>query len=280
MRWLILLLLAPTFALADEEEVPDLPVVDADEEIPELRTVQATGDPVAELVSRASNPAAPEEAGQRLFDQLVAMGPSALTSLSMVYRDPKATDHESWVAARAMARIGGEDSARTQAQGLTSKRIITRLGAVSGLRLMKHAPSTSALEQALFDKALTVRVAAADALAEIGSRGSHKALAQALNLPANFHHGRSLFVREHIVKALGDVGSIGGIDALIGVLSEKEPELQRLATVSLSSITGRSFRDSALGDSAPPTPAEIEAWQQWWSKRQSADQINQRVIEN
>jgi HEAT repeat protein len=276
---LLLALLLPAAALA-EDPPADLPDAGADEAIPELPVVEAPLDPVAELIAQAGSPYIDEAIAQQRFDQIVAMGASALPTLATTFRDGKASDFEAWVAARAMGRIGGDGALNTLIAGLESPRIIIRLGAVSGLELLADRRAVEPLQRALFDKAMTVRSSAADALGTIGDRASSEHLVQALNLPGNFHQGRSFFVRHHIVAALGKIGSIGGIAALIGVLDEAEPDLQLLATRSLTEITGMSFRDENLGTTAPPSEAELESWRQWWAKREAADRIEQRTIES
>lgn len=254
--------LAPVLALAtddgavDEEPIPDLPVVEAET------------DPVRRLVSEAANPLAPEAAAQARFDELVALGGTALPSLAAIYRGGDSSELEIWVAGRAMARIGGEGARTTLITGLDSSRIITRMAAVSGLGIMKDKESAEALEKALFDRAMAVRAGAADALAGIGARRSSEALSEALDIPANFRDGRSLFVRRHIIDALGTIGSIGGIDALVGVLDDKdEPDLQLAAVQALQKITGMSFRPSGSGVDAPVSAAEVQGWKNWWSNR-------------
>lgn len=249
----------------DTEEVPAS--LRVEEAPPELRVEVPTLDPFREKLALVANPLLPEGEAQTLFDELVASGQLALPALVATYRDAQSDDQANWIAARALGRIGGPAAIRTLSAGLDSPRIITRLGAVSGLSLIADKETVPVLEQALFDRAMTVRASSADALALIGSRKSSTALSKALNLPANFHHGRSHFVRMHIVQALGNIGSIGGIDALIGVLSEDEELLQIAASIALEKITGTSFRPLGTDPMAPPSAAEIVQWQAWWSQR-------------
>ena len=259
------LLIAPAPAPAAEEEVPAH--LRAEEPPPTLRTETPSRDPVQEQLALAANPLVPEAEAQRIFDELVARGAAAVPSVAAVLRTPTSTDQEAWVAARALGRLGGAGAKRALLEGLLEPRIIVRLGAVSGLGLLADKETAEPLERALFDKAMVVRAAAADALASIGSRQSSVALSKALNLPANFHHGRSHFVRRHIVDALGRIGSIGGIEALIGVLAEEEPPLQIAAAVALESITGTSFRTIGSAADSPPTAAEAAQWRSWWAQR-------------
>ncbi|MBJ94885.1 MAG: hypothetical protein CMP23_10495 [Rickettsiales bacterium] len=270
---IVLLGSAPAWA---EEPPADLPAGDLpdDEPIPELPVVEATVDPILELLGQAANPGIPESQGQRFFDALVARGATALPSLTRLFRTRDSSDRENWVAARAIGRIGGEGARRSLEAGLESPRVITRLGAIAGLRTTADKQSAPALERALFDQAMTVRAAAADALGELGLRRSAKPLSRALDLPANFHQGRSLFVRRHMVQALGSIGSISGMDALIGALSDADPEVSMAALLALRQTTGMNFRSSSVLSGSPVSDQDIEAWTAWWSKRRAGESSN------
>jgi len=266
---LSLVLLAPP---ATAEDIPESlrtqPIPD-DEPIPDLPVVEATIDPVLDLLVQAANPRLPEPEGQRFFDELVARGGTALPSLARLFRDPNSSDRENWVAARAIGKIGGEGARRSLETGISSPRVITRLGAIAGLQILSDAESVEALERALFDQAMAVRAAAADALGGIGSKKSAKALSRALDLPANFHQGRSLFVRRHIVEALGAVGSISGIETLVAALGDEDSDVSMAALRALTQTTGMEFRGNTVLPGTPVEEADIEAWNKWWSKRRA-----------
>jgi HEAT repeat protein len=247
---------------------------DIDEEMPAgLIVVEANVDPIREQLQLIANPLLSEERAQRLFDQLIARRDEVLPTMAAVYRDATSTDMENWIAARALGRIGGKPAMRTLIAGVDSPRIITRLGAVSGLGLLREKEGAEALERALFDKAATVRAYAADALAAAQSRRSAPALSDALNLPANFFHGKSMFVRKHIIDALGEIGSIAGIDALISALDDPEPYLSNAASRALTRITGAGFRDPTLPPEAAPGESEIAQWKAWWSQRRVGETV-------
>ncbi len=272
----VLLLASPAYAQETGEEPPaeEPPAEAIDEEMPaDLVVVEADIDPIREQLSLIANPLMPEERAQKLFDQLVARRDEVLPTVAAVYRDANSSDMENWVAARALGRIGGKPAMRTLMAGVDSPRIITRLGAVSGLGILGEKESASALERALFDKAATVRAYAADSLAALQSRSSAPALADALNLPANFFHGKSMFVRRHIIEALGEVGSIAGIDALIGTLQDPEPDLAIAASTALTKITGATFRDPSLPPEAAPSESEVAQWRSWWSVRRVGETV-------
>lgn len=246
-------LVAP--ALADEGIPADLTEVKA---VPTNPTVPPSGGSVAQLVAEAGNPAVPQHIAHARFRELVVLGPAAVAELSSIYNNKKSADLEVWVAARAMGRIGGDQAQATLEKGLESKRVMTRLGAVSGLELIGDASAVPALEKALFDAALMVRAAAADALGKLRVKSSALSLNRALNLPENFRGGNSLFVRRHIVDAMALVGSVQSMPALVEALEDQDTKVQDSARKAVETIGGRSYR---VGSSI--SPEEIESWKKW-----------------
>ena len=246
----------------------------AEEPPSDLRSVQvepisselAGEEMVRAMVARAAHPSLPEAQAQQLFDQLVAMGTSSSPTLRAIYQDSKSSDLEGWVAARALGHLGGDVALETLLGGLGSKQIMDRLGAISALSLMKDPRSVSPLEGALYDKAMMVRASAADALAAIGAIRSAKALSESLNLPANFKGGRSLFVRKHIVDALGDLGSLQAVPTLLQTLGDKDEGIRLASVFALTRITGKTFREPNTLN-APVSTAEAASWKQWWGDR-------------
>ena len=246
-------LVAP--ALADEEVPTDLTEVKA---VPTNPAVPPSGGSIAQLVAEAGNPAVPQHVARARFRELVVSGPAAVPELGKIYINKKSADLEVWVAARAMGHIAGKQAQATLEKGLQSKRVMTRLGAVSGLELIGDASALPALEKGLFDPALMVRAAAADALGKLGVKSSAVSLNRALNLPENFRGGNSLFVRRHIVDAMALVGSVQSMPTLIDALEDQDTKVQDSARKAVEAIGGRSYR---VGSSI--SPEEIENWKKW-----------------
>ena len=106
---------------------------------------------------------------------------------------------------------------------------------------------------------MMVRAAAADALGGLRQPASADALGQALNNPANFRGGQSLFVRKHIVDAIGSIGSRSSLELLVSSIEDADPAVQLSARNALTRITGESF-----GRGSSVTPEEADAWKTWW----------------
>ena len=256
---LVLSLQTPSLGFA-EEEVP--------EDLREVRPVRSSvevapsGADIGALISEAANPRVPEQIAEARFREIVSRGPSAAAELTLVFNDTKRADLEVWVAARALGRVGGQEALQTLLGGLKSQRIMARLGSVSGLGLLGDLRAVSALEVTLSDKAMMVRAAAADALGLLGQPASASALAAALDVPANFRAGQSLFVRKHIVDAIGALGSNSSLALLVKSTGDADPTVQIAARNALIKMTGESF-----GRSAQVTPEETQAWQAWLSNQ-------------
>lgn len=255
-------LLLPSVGLADEPIPSGLTEVRA---VPANATVAPSGASVGTLVAEAANPGVPHTVAQARFDEIIHRGSTAVPELSHIYKDSKRADLEIWVAARAMGRIGGQEARVGLEDGLTSPRIMSRLGAVSGLGLMGDRQALPAIEAALFDKAMMVRAAAADALAKLHQPSSATQLGKALNMAANFRAGKSLFVRKHIIDAIGAVGSSASLDLLITSVADTDLAVQLSARQTLVRMTGKSF-----GRGTTVTSEEIEAWANWWRSEGSA----------
>jgi len=249
-------LLLPSVGLADEAIPSELKEVRA---VPTTATVAPSGASVGALVAEAANPGVPQTVAQARFNEIIERGNTAVPELGHIYKDAKRADLEIWVAARAMGRIGGHEARVVLEAGLKSSRIMSRLGAVSGLGLMGDRQALPALEAALFDKAMMVRAAAADALALLRQPSSATQLGKALNLAANFRSGKSLFVRKHIIDAIGAVGNSGSLELLVTSVGDTDPKVQLSARQTLERLTGKSFRHGMT-----ISAQEIESWMGWW----------------
>lgn len=253
---LSLLVLLPASAAAEEEIPTDLEEVRA---APGHADLPPSGGSVEALIAEAANPAVPEQVARARFNEIVQRGPAVVPELIAIYKDSKRSDLEIWVAARALGRVGGSSARAGLIEGLSSKKIMARLGSVSGLSLMQDVEAVPALEGALQDKAMMVRAAAADALGALRQPRSSAALSKALNLPSNFKSGRSLFVRNHIVDAMGSIGSLASVETLLETLEDSDPSVQVAASRALGNITGLSF-----GNGTSVTSDEVTSWKNWW----------------
>jgi HEAT repeat protein len=241
-----------------------------DEPIPEgLETVVVEASEVETLLGRIVTPGVPEDVAQAAFDDLVHLGASATPELIAVYQDPADTEHRRWVAARALGHMGGRAASEALMEGMRAQEFMSRIAATSALGVMQGDDARMALEEALFDPSMEIRCTAADGLLQIGHQASSVPLARALGTPDSFHRGRSLPVRGHIVLALGGTGGETAIEALIGVLDDRDELLRATAIKALEEASGAS-PSGVIGNGRTATPAEVEAWKDWWDTHQRA----------
>jgi HEAT repeat protein len=251
-------LVLPSIGLAEEDIPAGLKSV---RPMPAGSGIAPSGAAVGSLVAEAANPRVPENVAQARFNEIVGRGAPAIPELNYIYKDPKRGDLEVWVAARALGRIGGDEARTGLEAGLKSSRIMSRLGSISGLGLMKDLQATPAIEAALYDKAMMVRAAAADALGLFRQPSSAGALGKSLNISANFRSGQSLFVRKHIVDALGAVGSSASLQLLVTSVGDADPAVQLSARKALVKMTGKSF-----GHASEVSAEEAASWASWWAE--------------
>ncbi len=241
-----------------------------DESIPDnLQTVIVEKTEVETLLGQIAQVGVPEEIAQRAFTDLVSLGPASTPELIAIYQDLDDTEHRRWVSARALGHIGGDKAVECLLAGMRSTDFMTRIGATSALGILQGDQARMALEEALFDPAMEIRCTAADGLAEIGHQASSLSLARAVNTPDNFHRGASLPSRRHMVLALGRTGGETAIEALIGVLDDRDPTLRALTIKALEEASGASPNHSH-GNGVTATDAEVQGWKDWWSRHAAA----------
>ena len=249
-----------------------LPAADglAQEDVPaDLQTVVVEPSEVETYLGEITAIGVPEEVAQRAFDDLVALGAVATPDLVAIYQDADENDHRRWVAVRALGHIGGKTATRALMDGLDEAEFLSRIGAVSALSVLKTEEARMALEEALFDPSMEVRCTAADGLAEMGHQASSLPLTRSLSSPDSFHRGQSLPVRGHIVLALGRTGGETAIEALVGVLDDKDGPLRAMTIKALEEATGAN-PTGQIGNGRTTTTAEVQAWKDWWARHADA----------
>ncbi len=241
------------------------PLVSGEEPPPNIPVVTMEVDPVLDLLERITRPGRSEEEALRWFEDLVQRGDSALPRLVKVYTQPIEAEARRWVAARALGRIGGELALSTLRAGLTQNAVLDRMAAVSGLTDLKAMEAIPDLERALLaDPAMTVRMGAADALGAMGARAPLPTLLKALDAEANYHQGRSLPVRSHIVAALANTFDPAVVPRLVGAASDPDGAVRSQAQRGLLRLVPPADRPSKLSGNSE---ADGKAWKTWWEER-------------
>lgn len=218
------------------------------------------------LLARIADKETDEISDKQDFETLVALDEPAVVRLGGVLRDQNARFDHRWVAARALGRIGGTQATKTLRSTLAEDKFsMVRLAAIKALIDLNDVGSFDAFVKALNDDAMVVRSAAADALGHIGDPKAVDPLIQALDREDNFYKGRSLWVRRHIVAALGKLESRSSVPRLVKALDDMDPTVKNEAIASLERVTKVSFRVPASNDAERVSRATPK-WKSWWEE--------------
>jgi HEAT repeat protein len=192
--------------------------------------------------------------------EVVALGKNAVDPLITAFKNQKLKYDKRYFAAMAIAKMQPPVAKRTFTEGLQDKSSMIRIASLRGLAMLKDPATLPSVHKALADKALIVQVAAADVLKTMGNKESIPYLAEELHKPSSFRKGESLWIRRHIVIALGNIGADEGIPTLMQVLNEDDINLQEEAIQSLEKITQQKL-------DGPSTIQKKEQWLAWWDNK-------------
>lgn len=256
---------APGAALA-AEPAPALEVVKLKPGTEGQPALTAVDQEVMQILERISDKETGEIEDKQDFERMVSIADSAVPRLTVVLRDQNARFDHRWVSARALGKIGGNDATKTLRGALADDKFsMIRLAAITGLIDLGDTGSYDAFVKALGDDAMVVRSAAADALGALGDAKAVDPLVKALDREDNFYRGRSLWVRRHIVAALGRIESRSSVHRLIKALDDADPTVNREAIASLEKVTKVSFRVPATND-ADRVTRTTPKWKSWWEE--------------
>ena len=221
---------------------------------------------VDQVLARIADKETGDLADKSDFARLIDLDQAAVPRLAMVLEDSDAKYDHRWVAARALGKIGGKKAVKALRRTLAEEKFsMMRLAAVHGLKDLRDPDSFDVFVKALGDDAMVVRSAAADALGHLGDPRGVQPLIEALNREDNFYRGRSLWVRRHIVTALGKIESRSAVSVLIETLDDADRSVGTAAVESLEQVTKVSFRVPASNRMewlSRTTPK----WKSWWEE--------------
>lgn len=259
------LVAAPAAGLA-AEPAPALEVVKLKPGTDAQPALTAVDQEVMQILERISDKETGDIEDKEDFERMVSIADAAVPRLTVVLRDQNARFDHRWVSARALGKIGGKDATRALRTALAEDKFsMIRLAAITGLMDLGDTGSFDAFVKALNDDAMVVRSAAADALGVLGDAKAVDPLVKALDREDNFYRGRSLWVRRHIVAALGRIESRASVSRLIKALDDVDPTVNREAIASLEKVTKVSFRVPAAND-ADRVTRTTPKWKSWWEE--------------
>ncbi|MFN7142498.1 MAG: HEAT repeat domain-containing protein [Myxococcota bacterium] len=210
---------------------------------------------VPEDVETAADTNLPTHLRQQAFDRVAQ--PGATDALTALAKDPNTPKQERWVAIRALGPIGDDPSRVALLQFLAADDAPTRMAALGAIGDRKD-PSLSGYAAArLSDPALLVRASAAEALGKLKDPSTLPDLERALKDPTNHYRGTSLWLRRHLVDAMGAIGTDAAVPGLARALDDADPQVVAAAIAGLEKIAGFSYKEGRTPDQ------EREAWRRW-----------------
>ncbi|MCB0308490.1 MAG: HEAT repeat domain-containing protein [Bdellovibrionales bacterium] len=176
------------------------------------------------------------------FSEILALGPDVVPSLIEIFHNPEIDWNERWIVGMVLGRYQTNDSRKALEKGLKDSFPTIRMASAKALGSMGNLSSAPILRRALSDKAMIVRSAVALAIGQLKDRGAIDSLSKELFAKRNFNRGKSFWVREDIIDALGNIGDAQALPILKKTLNEKETNIQLKTCLALSKIDREAGR--------------------------------------
>lgn len=170
-----------------------------------------------------------------------------------------------WKAVTAMGRLGGAKAKTDLERALKSPEWFMRNAALVSYSQNNRQASLTWARKMLSDKALVVRAAAVEIIANAKDSASSQLLWQKLYSKENFKRNQSLFIRRRIVEALADIEGKGRESKFVAILQDKDESLHEPAIEALERITAKS-----MGTPGETVRSRSAQWQQWYTENKAA----------
>jgi len=251
--------------LAAEPLKKEEPVLKTETEKTETPKTLVAREGVAKTVKAVLKKKKEGEPFQEEFRGLVALGPEAIKPLADFAKDEKNENHQRWTALRVIGRINNPKGYEPLVAMLKNHHPIMRISATIALGDMgADEASLEIMDLVEKDPALVVRSAAIKTLGRLKSKDALPVLEKAFFAENNYLNGRSLFIRRHVVEALGNIQSPDATGLLIRALDDKDQTIGPVAILSLQQITGIMFK-------ADKKSSMAGQWKDWWQHQNQKD---------
>jgi HEAT repeat protein len=210
---------------------------------------------VPEDLHLAADTDLPTDVRQAAFARVIAT--NKVADVTRIADDAKADPAERWVAIRALGTMTAPEARDAIAAYLDAKDATTRIAALGAAGDRGDRTLSGRMAARLEDKALLVRVAAADALGRLKDPSTIGDLERALGAPDARHKGASLWVRRAYVDAIAAIGGDYAAPALGRALNDDDAEVVDAAVAGLERIAGFSYAEGRSREEM------LEAWRRW-----------------
>lgn len=199
------------------------------------------------------------------LETLENQGPQGYRNLMTIMFDEKMPMATRWRAVTAAGRIGGKESVPELERALKAPDWFMRNAGLVALAKIDRKAAIGWARKLVNDRALVVRAAAVETLADLRDTDSAGLLWEKLYAKENFRHEQSLFIRRRIVEALAVFKPVGSEGKFVKILADRDENLHPLAILALEKLTNNS-----LGSEKDPVAFKRERWQKWWDERAQA----------
>lgn len=199
------------------------------------------------------------------LETLENQGPSGYRNLVAIMFDETAPMATRWRAVTAAGRIGGKESVPELERALNRPEWFMRNAGLVSLAKIDRRAAIKWARKLLSDRALVVRAAAVEMLADLHDTESTTLLWEKLYAKENYRNKQSLFIRRRIVEALSMLQPSGGEGKFVRVLGDSDENLHPLAILALEKLT-----KNPLGTSKDTVAFKRERWQKWWAEKAQA----------
>jgi hypothetical protein len=223
---------------------------------------------VSPEVSAIVEKAAKKQDFRHELKQIKALKDSPTGALTIIFQDGNRTWQERWFAAMALSKFPTENTKQVLIKGAKDILSIIRSVSVQALAVFDDDDSTKVLQLAVNDTSLLVRDSAVKSLGKIKDRNAVDILSKELFEKRNYYRGQPIFgIRENIIQALGDIGSMKAVDPLMKIFQEPNPKIQGLACTSLEKIVkpeDLSHKKNSINAACP------DYWLAWYKAQNDA----------
>lgn len=160
-----------------------------------------------------------------------------------------------WKALMLASDIGKKSSFEDLLKASRSRDWFMRNASLVALKEQDEELSFQVAKRLIQDKALVVRSAAVDVMAQSKNPSSRMLLWEELNKKYNYKNSSSLWIRAQIVEILAVHPEQLEKNKFVSLLSDKDNKLHPHAVAALEKITGR-----ALGDKSVPMSKKVALW--------------------
>lgn len=169
-----------------------------------------------------------------------------------------------WKAVTAFGRLGREKSKADLARAMKAPEWYMRNAALVSMATIDASEAVAWARRLMSDKALVVRSAAVDVIAQSHDAASTDLLWQKLYAKENYRKKQSLFIRRRIVEALGEMEQKGVESKFVAILQDKDVNLHEPAIEALERITKKQ-----IGSPGEPVQFRRAKWEEWYKQNRA-----------